>query len=812
MFVLVYAALLLASHLSQSTPHFRSVDQASSDATGTLILFDPLAESAPALMNLVESGISQGRALRLPELAGLNHASATPHNFSSVMETIAETQRPEVVLANGQAGVVALLLAAKRPDQVCALVLIDAAGVEEFALLGERHLNKVLFWVGGVALGAADTLLPHFGLLSDLDLRRSQLKILRHSDRRALRTVMQSIQQPVLLIETNPQSLAHSRNREHQRLLPQSTLRQVSPQDLESAIQDLPYQLRSEASALRIEQAAAAFNPQDRPNFRGGLLILTLLIIALATLVTEDVTCVITGLMIANGNLTPAQGIAACLAGILFGDVLLYLAGRHWGRPALGKIPLRWMIHPAELRETEDWFSRHAEKAILISRFVPGTRLPAYVAAGILGVPPRVFLFWFVLGGVIWTPLLIGVTMLISEQALEWIDRYHHAAPGLLVFGILLYVGITHILLPSLNRRGRRKLIGKWRRLTRPEYWPAPLIYAPVIMQLLLRAFRKESRILDFTICNPCMPLSGLVEESKSELLDQVTERDAVAPYVLLRAEEPKQKKAEKIDTFLQAHPPAFPVVLKPDHGQRGQNVTIAHSRGELDQALAASRQDWLLQQYVPGEEFGAFVILPPEEEGFVFGINGKEFPVVTGDGTRSLEDLILADERAVCQAEMHLRRHADRLYDIPAAGERIALTELGNHCRGTAFTERSDLITPALTSALLRIAGSLPGFTFGRMDLRVPSAGDFQDGKNIRILEINGVTSEAANFYDRRYSYFQLVRILLKQWRWASSIGQTHRLRGLKPASWRELFATYDRYHKRKSGHPPESRFGLQD
>ena len=65
------------------------------------------------------------------------------------------------------------------------------------------------------------------------------------------------------------------------------------------------------------------------------------------------------------------------------------------------------------------------------------------------------------------------------------------------------------------------------------------------------------------------------------------------------------------------------------------------------------------------------------------------------GDGEHSLEDLILADPRAVCQAPMLLRAHAENLYRVPEAGERIPLTEVGNHSRGTEFLECSDLITP---------------------------------------------------------------------------------------------------------------------
>lgn len=797
--LILYAVLLVLSHLTREPESFLPVDQASSDSVGILILLDPLSPSAPGLISLAEQLLAAGHRVRMPVLPGLNEVSRGHVRFSTLAEGLSVGSVPERVLANGQAGAVALHLAAQRQNRVTSLLLVDAAGVQEFALLGERHLNRVLYAASGLALSAADLLIPHFGLFPDLDLRRSQLKLFRESDRRALRPALEKIQQPVLLVETQMNPRAHSRNLEHERLLPQSSLLRIPLSNLNRAVEEMPHLSRMEAGLLRQLEAREAFDPADRPPLQGGALVLALLAIALGTLISEDATGVITGMMIANGNLPAVPGIAACIFGILAGDYLLYHAGRHWGRSALTRFPLRWMIDPLKLRETEEWFSRHAGKAILISRFVPGTRLPAYVAAGILGVPPRVFGLWFVLGAVIWSPLLVGISVLLSGHALDWIDRYQHAAPGLLVCGILLYLAVTHLLLPSFTWRGRRKLVGKWRRLTRPEYWPASLFYLPVTLQILLRAYRRGNRLLDFTVCNPCMPLSGLIEESKSEILDQVAMRSAVAPYVLLPETGSPDEQASRITAFLEHHSCGFPVVVKPDKGQRGVEVHICGSREEIDRILSLHRQDWILQKYIPGEEYGVFVILPPGEEPFVFGINGKRFPVVRGDGQRTLEDLILADERAVCQAGILLRAHADRLYTVPQLDEEVPLTRIGNHSRGTEFIECSGLETPELREAVVRIARSLPGFTLGRLDLRAPSREAFQQGKSLTVLEINGVTSESTNLYDRRYSYPQMVRILLHQWKWANQLGRQNRLQGAEPASLRELFRVLDQYHRRQ-------------
>jgi len=50
------------------------------------------------------------------------------------------------------------------------------------------------------------------------------------------------------------------------------------------------------------------------------------------------------------------------------------------------------------------------------------------------------------------------------------------------------------------------------------------------------------------------------------------------------------------------------------------------------------------------------------------------------GDGSRTLEELILADDRAACMADFCLRNNYEQRYDMPATGEMVQLVEIGNH------------------------------------------------------------------------------------------------------------------------------------
>jgi hypothetical protein len=64
-------------------------------------------------------------------------------------------------------------------------------------------------------------------------------------------------------------------------------------------------------------------------------------------------------------------------------------------------------------------------------------------------------------------------------------------------------------------------------------------------------------------------------------------------------------------------------------------------------------------------------------------------------------------------------------------------------------------VITRCTSTSLFLLSGC-NGFYFGRFDIRTPSLDDFQAGQNFKIVELNGVTSEATSIYDPCNSLLQ--------------------------------------------------------
>jgi hypothetical protein len=256
----------------------------------------------------------------------------------------------------------------------------------------------------------------------------------------------------------------------------------------------------------------------------------------------------------------------------------------------------------------------------------------------------------------------------------------------------------------------------------------------------------------------------------------------------ILHQAEPADR-VEQAKAFIQDHQLSFPVVLKPDAGQRGSGVAIVRSLQQLQEYLDQAASPTILQEYVPGKEFGVFYVRYPDDaHGRVFSVTEKRMPVVVGDGCRTLEELILADDRAVCMADFYLLKNSQRAQEVPSAGESVTLVEIGTHCRGAIFLDGSYAITPALREAIQQIADSLDGFFFGRFDIRVPSVEDLMAGRNLKVIELNGVTSEATHIYDPKLSLVNAYRVLFEQWRMAFEIGQQNRERGARPSSVSDL------------------------
>jgi membrane protein DedA with SNARE-associated domain len=511
--------------------------------------------------------------------------------------------------------------------------------------------------------------------------------------------------------------------------------------------------------------------------------------IAAATLVSEDLASIGAGVLAAHGRLSLGLAVFACFLGIFIGDLLLFLAGRQLGRPALHRAPLKWFVRAEEVERASAWFSRRGPLVIFISRFVPGMRLPTYFAAGLLDTSFGWFALYFSLAAAIWTPLLVGLSKTLGAEAVKSaLSAKQSILLRTLIAGVAVYL-FARFIPKLLTWRGRRMLISSWRRMTRWEFWPPWIFYPPVLCYIAYLMLKHRSLTL-FTAANPAIIGGGFIGESKIAILQGLSQaKEFLARAALIESSLDLESKTMRAKRFMTENALSFPVVLKPDQGQRGSGVAIVRSEPALIAYLARASSDAIIQEYAPGHEFGVFYSRLPEDlRGRIFSITEKRMPSLVGDGESTIEELILRDERAVCMARFHLDQQRERLWDTPAEGEQVQLVELGTHCRGAIFIDGEWVKTAALEEAFDRISNGFQGFYFGRYDVRTDSLEDFKLGRNFKIVELNGVTSEAAHIYDPKNSLFTAYKTLFEQWRIAFEIGARNRRRDVQSTPIRIL------------------------
>lgn len=200
-----------------------------------------------------------------------------------------------------------------------------------------------------------------------------------------------------------------------------------------------------------------------------------------------------------------------------------------------------------------------------------------------------------------------------------------------------------------------------------------------------------------------------------------------------------------------------FPLIGKPDIGAKGSGVMALLDKKDLVAYLSSSFTNFHIQEFVAyKEEVGIFYYRYPDEEmGQISGIVRKEFLEVTGDGRSTIRDLLMQNERGILQIASLEKSGEVNMSQILDAGEKKIVVPYGNHARGAKFLDDSHLIDQALTDTIDRVCKSIPGFYFGRLDIRYRDWDSLKQGKHFSIIEVNGAGSEPTHIYDPRHSIF---------------------------------------------------------
>lgn len=326
-----------------------------------------------------------------------------------------------------------------------------------------------------------------------------------------------------------------------------------------------------------------------------------------------------------------------------------------------------------------------------------------------------------------------------------------------------------------------------WIRLTHWEFWPFEVVYIPIFFYWLWLSLRARSFFF-FTASNPGIEYGGMLGESKYKILKNLPV-NLIPKTVYV----PHDTNFQEMEQVLKENSFSYPIILKPDIGERGWQVEKILNPDELRYYLQLNRVDILIQEYVDLPlEFGIFYYrFPGKKKGRITSIVEKKMLEVVGDGSSNIRELMNAIPRAKLQVQVFENTHPDTLNIIPKNGKHIELMPIGNHSRGTTFLNANDLISDKLNHVFDKISKKVEGFYFGRFDIRCASTEELNQG-NLKIMELNGAGSEPGHIYHPGATLIDAYKSLFAHWKALFLISRANYKRGVPYLSFSEGLRVY--------------------
>ena len=137
-----------------------------------------------------------------------------------------------------------------------------------------------------------------------------------------------------------------------------------------------------------------------------ALLVLT----GIGSPVPEDLLLLIAGYLVYTGVFSWPVAFLVCVPGVVGSDLVLYSIGRRIGRRGDPTDP------GAPRGRVAGLLDRFGPTAVFVARLLPGTRVIAFITAGVRGVPVPEFLRYDVLGACVWVPLMLVTGHSVGDE------------------------------------------------------------------------------------------------------------------------------------------------------------------------------------------------------------------------------------------------------------------------------------------------------------------------------------------------------------------------------------------------------------
>lgn len=311
-------------------------------------------------------------------------------------------------------------------------------------------------------------------------------------------------------------------------------------------------------------------------------------------------------------------------------------------------------------------------------------------------------------------------------------------------------------------------------KLKQREYWPSWIIYTPVVLAWIRHAIKLKSPLY-FTVVNPTIETSGFIGESKQSIYNQIPKAYYPKTVFIKKDENPLLA----INTITKTI--NFPLIVKPDIGDRGFKIKICHTPHALEDYLKQCNFNVIVQEYITyAKEYAIFYYKNPT--GKISSICEKKQLTIIGNGKDTIAKLINKNDRAFLQIKRLKQEFSTIWHNILDNNEELILEPIGNHSRGSEFINRNNLIDTELTVAFNTLSQHIKQMNYVRFDIKCKSLEDLKNLKHFSIIEINGVTAEPAHIYDKNIPFIFALKDLLNHWQVLFEISKRKILSGATP------------------------------
>ncbi|MCA9364500.1 MAG: DedA family protein [Candidatus Moranbacteria bacterium] len=153
-------------------------------------------------------------------------------------------------------------------------------------------------------------------------------------------------------------------------------------------------------------------------------------------------TTLVAGFLVASGTFNIFVVFLLSVLGDVLGDIVFYFIGRYGGMRFVKRWGKYIGMSEKTVHRAEQFFTRHGGKTIFLVKSTTGLCMMTFITAGIVKMKIEKFLFYTILGGLLWSGIMVTIGYFFGNLAKEISQSIAWAGWVIGVMGVATVIGI----------------------------------------------------------------------------------------------------------------------------------------------------------------------------------------------------------------------------------------------------------------------------------------------------------------------------------------------------------------------------------